>query len=185
MKLFFLHFSSSDRNLRIALGVIAGLLGTSLIILIVILCWLRIRKKRLHAKNTKTSTPTLSSSTSSLYISPIQQESPASSNPIYQLPVDTSYKKVPSIYRTDSFRQAILLGHNRTKPTMEHISAKRDSFVGRSLYPKDDFGSPIYSTLDYVVPTQTKSYYQDSNQLNNDFYHVINTSSSTTLTHAV
>ncbi|CAF3427681.1 unnamed protein product [Rotaria socialis] len=178
--------ASNDQTLRIVLGVLVGLFGTSLIIAIGVFCWLRQRQKRHRMKTEKSLTPTSSSSTSSLYISPIQQQDYPSNDTIYQLPLDNnSYRRISSIYRTDSFRQAVISGHKRTNQTIEHISAKRDSFIERSSHHKEDIGSPIYSTLDYVVPSQSRKY-RNSNKTNNDVYQVINTSSSTaTLTHAV
>ncbi|CAF3550529.1 unnamed protein product [Rotaria sp. Silwood1] len=185
---------SLDQRLRIALGVIAGLLGTSVLVLLGVFCWLRLREKQRRIKVGKSSSPSLSSSTSSLYISPIQQQDEhkqqqpqefPSSNIIYQLPFDNNYKRFTPIYRTDSFRQAVLSGHRRTSQTIEHISTKRDSFIEQSSYYKDDIGSPIYSTVEFIVPQETKNY-RNSNKINNDLYQVIiPSSSSTILTHSV
>jgi len=106
-------FSSIDQRLRIALGVIAGLLGTSVIILLGVFFWLRQRQKQRRIKEEKS----FSSSSSSLYISPIQQQDQqprrfSSINTIYQLPIENN-KRFSSIYRTDSFRQAVQSGHKQ------------------------------------------------------------------------
>jgi hypothetical protein len=57
---------------------------------------------------------------------------------------------------------------------MEHVSTKRDSFTERTSYPRDEFNSPTYSTIEFMTPM---------NNQNNNVYQVIN--SSTILTHAV
>jgi len=171
-----------DQRLRIALGVIAGLLGTSVIILLGVFCWLRQRQKRRRIKEEKSFA---SSSSSSLYISPIQQQDQQSRkfpsiNQIYQLPIENHTKRFSPIYRTDSFRQAVQSGHQIT----EHVSTKRDSFDRRSSYQKDEFGSSAYSTLEYIAPSQ--AIYQNFDKKTNNIYQVINPSSSPTiLTHAV
>ncbi|CAF2589887.1 unnamed protein product [Rotaria sp. Silwood2] len=182
--------NSIDQRLRIALGVIAGLLGTSVLVLLGVFCWLRLRQRRRRIQAAKSPSPLSSSSTSSLYISPIQQQDQQQQefspiNTIYQLPFDNNYKRFTPIYRTDSFRQAVLSGHRRTSQTIEHISAKRDSFIERSSFHKDGIGSPIYSTLEFIVPPETKNY-RNSNKINNDIYQIIiPSSSSTILTHSV
>ncbi len=160
--------------MRIALGVIAGLLGTSVLVLIGTFCWLRFRQKRRRIRSEKPSSS--SSSTSSLYISPIQQPAYSSStNKIYQLPIENNNRLFTPIYRTDSFRQAVLSGYQRPNQTIEHVSTKRDSFIDRTYYQKDEFTSPAYSTIEYFTPQ-------------NNVYQVINPTSSTSstiLTHAV
>jgi hypothetical protein len=180
-------FSSIDQRLRIALGVIAGLLGTSVIILLGVFFWLRQRQKRRRIKEEKSFSPS-SSSSSSLYISPIQQQdqqprSFSSINTIYQLPIENN-KRFPPIYRTDSFRQAVQSGHKQPNQITEHVSTKRDSFSRRSSYAKDNFESSAYSTLEYITPSQT--IYQNFDKKSNNIYQVINPSSTPTiLTHAV
>jgi hypothetical protein len=151
-------FSSTDQSLRIALGVIAGLLGTSLLVLLGVFCWLRQRQKRRRRKAEKSLSPSSSSTTSSLYISPIQQQQqqPASQrkfspiNTIYQLPIDNNNNN-PRFSRTDSFRQAVLSGRQRTNHMTEYVSTKRDSLS----YPKDDLESRSYSTLEFTIPSHT------------------------------
>ncbi|CAF1252799.1 unnamed protein product [Rotaria sordida] len=188
--------NSIDQRLRIALGVIAGLLGTSVLVLLGVFFWLRLRQKRRRIQAAKSPSPSFSSSTSSLYISPIQQQDQQqqqkqeeflSKNTIYQLPFDNNYRKFTPIYRTDSFRQAVISGHRRINQTSEHISTKRDSFIEQASYYKDDVGLPIYSTLEFIVPSETKRiYHRNSNKINNDVYQVIiPSSSSSILTHSV
>jgi hypothetical protein len=151
-------FSSTDQSLRIALGVIAGLLGTSVLVLLGVFCWLRQRQKRRRRKAEKSLSPSSSSTTSSLYISPIQQQQqqPASQrkfspiNTIYQLPIDNNNNN-PRFSRTDSFRQAVLSGRQRTNHMTEYVSTKRDSLS----YPKDDLESRSYSTLEFTIPSHT------------------------------
>jgi len=178
-----------DQRLRIALGVIAGLLGTSVIILLGVFCWLRQRQKRRRKKEEKSFSPSSSSSSSSLYISPIQQQDQQprkfpSTNQIYQLPIENINKRFSSIYRTDSFRQAVQSGHQPTNQITEHVSTKRDSFDRRLSYQKDEFGSSAYSTLEYIAPSQ--AIYQNFDKKTNNIYQVINPSSTPTiLTHAV
>jgi hypothetical protein len=176
---YYYYSSPIDDRLRIALGVIAGLLGTSVLILLGVFCWLRQRQKRRRLAAEKSLSPSGNSSTSSLYISPIQQQDNqqriySSSNKVYQLPIENNNKIFSPIYRTDSFRQAVLSGYNRSNQTMEHVSTKRDSFTERTSYPRDEFNSPTYSTIEFMTPM---------NNQNNNVYQVIN--SSTILTHAV
>jgi hypothetical protein len=168
--------SSTDQNLRIALGVIAGLLGTSVLVLLGAFCWLRQRQKRRRLNVEKSLSPS-SSSTSSLYISPIQtQDQPRNVpaiNTVYQLPIDNTNKRFPQIYRTDSFRQAVLSGHQRTNQIIERVSTKQDSLS----YQKDDFISPTYNSFEFTVPSQS---------INNNIYQVIHPSSiPSILTHTV
>jgi hypothetical protein len=128
--------------LRIALGVIAGLLGTSVIILLSAFCWLRQRQKRRRIAAEKSLS---NSSTSSLYISPIQQ------------PVKYS-SPYPIFYRTDSFRQAVLSG-NKPYHIIERVSTKRDSYI----YEKNGWSSPTFSTLEFIIPTQTNEIDKQNN----------------------
>jgi len=135
-----------DTRLRIALGVIAGLLGTSVIILLGAFCWLRHKQKRcrLEAENS------LESSSSSLYISPLQQKEGKflpSISTIYQLSYNDE-NKTKTFHRTNSFCQAVLSGHKENQIT-EHVSTKRDSFI----HDKDGWSSPTFSTLEYIIPT--------------------------------
>ena len=170
-------FSSTDQRLRIALGVIAGLLGTSVIVLLGIFCWLRSRQKQRRINAEKSLSPS-SSATSSLYIAPIQQKYPT----VYHLPVETSPQRMSSIYRTDSFRQAVLSGHNRTNFATEYISTRPDSLP----YVNDDNYSPAYSSFDSVLPSQPIP--TNNNNNNNNIYQVIMRSTSSSpsiLTHAV
>ena len=163
-----------DDRLRIALGVIAGLLGTSVIILLGAFCWLRHRQKlcRLEAENS------LESSSSSLYISPIQQQQEgkflSSISTIYQLSYNDE-NKTKKFNRTDSFRQAVLSGHKENK-IIERVSTKRDSFN----YEKDGWSSPTFSTLEYIIPTMNN---QNINNNNNNNQIII--PSTPILTHAV
>ena len=163
-----MKFSSNDRSLRIALGVIAGLLGTSIIVILGVFCWLRQRQKRRRRQAEKSLSPASSSSaTSSIYISPIQQPPPPiirKSRPksrVYQLPVENPNQRFSSsFYRTDSFRRAVLSG--RPQHT-EYVSTRRDSLS----YPPDDyFDSRPYSTLEFAIPTQTSN--------NQNIYQTIN-----------
>jgi hypothetical protein len=188
---YFLNSSSTNQQLRIALGVIAGLLGTSVIVLLGVFCWLRQKQKRRRKNEEKSFTP--SSSTSSLYISPIQHQDYQSKkypsiNAIYQLPIENNMnnnnnKRFSPIYRTDSFCQAVLSGHQRPNQMIEHVSTKRDSFIRNSYY-QNDFGVSPYSTLEFVLPSQTINN-QNFDKTNN-IYQAINPSSSPRiLTHAV
>lgn len=132
----FFYISQLDESLRIALGVIAGLLGTSVIILLSAFCWLRYRQKRRRIAAEKSLT---SSSVSSLYITPIQQEQQI------KFPIS-----VPTIsqYRTDSFRRAVLSGTKQNQ-IIERVSTKRDSYI----YEKNGWSSPTFSTLEFIIPT--------------------------------
>lgn len=174
VKISFLWYRNSiDDRLRIALGVIAGLLGTSVIILLGAFCWLRRRQKmcRLSAEKSLES-----SSSSSLYISPVHQQGKYTSSvsPIYQLSYN-NFNKTNTFYRADSFRQAVGLGQQDKKFT-EHVSTKRDSFVQE----KDGWSSPTFSTLEYVVPT-----INNENTNNNNNNQRSNCSSPSILTYAV
>ena len=183
--------SSSDQRLRIALGVIIGLLGTSVIVLIVVYCCLRHRQKHRRLKAESSLSPTGSSSKSSLYISPVKEQGlSSSSNTIYQLPdtgIDTDHqaRMFSPIYRTDSFRQAIQSGQRRPATIIEHVSTKRDSFVDAPSYPRDEVIFPTYSTLEFAVPSEHSR--ADSSQRNTNVYQVMMPSSTspTVLTYAV
>jgi hypothetical protein len=133
--IFYFYFDSSiiDESLRIALGVIAGLLGTSVIILLSAFCWLRQRQKRRRISAEKSLT---NSSISSLYISPIQKQ-------------QGIYSSLPKFYRTDSFRQAVLSG-NKQSQIIERVSTKRDSYI----YENNGCSLPTFSTLEFVKPSQ-------------------------------
>ena len=188
---FFSFFSSpTDQRLRIALGVIVGLLGTSVLVLLGIFCWLRQRQKRRRNIAEKS----LSSSKSSLYISPIEEQRvSSSSNTIYQLPdtsidVDHQARMFSPIYRADSFRRAIQSGHPRGNPTMEHVSTKRDSFVG--TFSQEELIVPMYSTLEFLVPStirQNERSNSDSDRRHPNIYHqvMIPPPPPTVLTYAV
>ncbi|CAF1328303.1 unnamed protein product [Adineta steineri] len=183
--------SPLDQRLRIALGVIAGLLGTSILVLLGAFCWIRQRHKRQRAiaeKSLSLSSVPSATPTSSLYMSPTehheqqqQQRQPSLPNRVYQLPVENNNSILLPIYRTNSFRQAINSGYNQTT---EHVSTKRDSFIDRSIYEKDDLDSSNYSTLQYVIPTRTLNY-QYSNEQNNIYQVFMPSSSPTSLTHDV
>lgn len=168
------EFSSTNQSLRIALGVIAGLLGTSVLVLLGVFCWLRQRQKRRRRKAEESLSPASSSSaTSSIYISPIQQQQPKQ-YPVYQLPIENSTQRFSSFYRTDSFRQAILSSHQRANHLTEYVSTRPDSLS----YPKDDLESQTYSILEFPLPSQTIT--------NQNIYQTINPSSSPLiLTHSV
>lgn len=163
INLIYICFSSNgtDERLRIALGVIAGLLGTSLIILFSVFCWLRHRQKQARINAEKSLSPSSSSMTSSIYISPIQQRQ------------DQHLRKSPSnnhrfspIYRTNSFRQAILSGQQKINPYfIERVSTKPDHFS----FTQEDFTH----TSDYPYPNQ------------NIYQTIIHPSSSSILTHSV
>ena len=130
-----LLFSSFDERLRIALGVIAGLLGISAVILFSILCWLHHRQRyaaHLHRQENS------DSSTSSLYISPVVRHLSIST---VEQELDQSNGK---FFRTNSFRQAVLADG----PLVEHVSAQRDSVVSS----KESCASPNFSTLEFVMP---------------------------------
>ncbi|UJR32862.1 hypothetical protein I4U23_020323 [Adineta vaga] len=171
--------NSTDDRLRIALGVIAGLLVTSVIILLGAFCWLRRRQKicRLSAEKSLES-----SSSSSLYISPIQHEQQgkytSSVSPIYHLSYN-NLNKTNTFYRTDSFRRAVDLGH-RDKQLVEHVSTKRDSFVQE----KDGWSSPTFSTLEYIIPPLNNENTNNNNNNNNNNRQTVSSSPSI-LTHAV
>ena len=113
----------TDEHLRIIFGVIAGLLGTSLIILFSTFCWLR-QRQRLIAKKSQSNT-----TISSLYMSPIPEQG----------------NFLSIISRTDSFRHAVLSG-NYSNQIIEHVSTKRDSFINE----KNRGSSPTFSTLEYI-----------------------------------
>lgn len=124
-----------DERLRIALGVIAGLLGVSAVILFSILCWLHHRERyggNLHRKENS------DSSTSSLYISPV----------VRQLSISTIEQEIDQtngkFVRTNSFRQAILCDG----PLIEHVSTTRDSVPS----DKESCASPNFSTLEFIMP---------------------------------
>ncbi|CAF1606568.1 unnamed protein product [Adineta ricciae] len=174
-KMLNIQENSVDDRLRIALGVIAGLLVTSVFILLGAFCWLRRRQKmcRLSAEKSLES-----SSSSSLYISPIQQQGKYTSSvsPIYQLSYN-NFNKTNTFYRTDSFRQAVGLGQ-QDKQFTEHVSTKRDSFVQE----KDGWSSPTSSTLEYVAPTINN---ENTNNNNNNQHQRSNCSSPSILTYAV
>jgi len=154
---------SIDERLRIALGVIAGLLGTSVIILLSAFCWLRQRQKRHRIAVEKSLT---NSSTSSLYISPIQQKEKFPS----------SISQLPTFYRTDSFRQAVLSG-NKQNQIIEHVSTKRDSYI----YEKNGWSSPTFSTLEFIMPSKTNQI--DFDQQNNIYQIIL--PSTPIITHTV
>jgi hypothetical protein len=147
------------------LGVIAGLLGTSVFVILGVFCWLRQRQKRRRRKAEKSLSPASSSSaTSSIYISPIQQPPPIKRKPppvnrVYQLPIENFHQSFSSFYRTDSFRQAVLSG--RPQQT-EYVSTRHDSL---SYPPKDDyFDSRSYSTIEFTIPSQNnQNIYQTIN----------------------
>lgn len=167
-----MYYSSVEDNLRIALGVVAGLLGTSVIILLGTFCWLRHRQKR--KANGKSFSNSSNSSTSSLYISPNQRNEtfPTSISTIYQL-LNNDEPKTKSFYRTNSFRQAVLSGH-REKQIIEHVSTKRDSFT----YGKDSSSSPTFSTLEFIAPSMNYynpsfDYNERNNNNNNNIYQII------------
>jgi hypothetical protein len=182
---YYYYSSPIDDRLRIALGVIAGLLGTSVLILLGVFCWLRQRQKRRRLAAEKSLSPSGNSSTSSLYISPIQQQTkfPSSTSTIYQLPYTNMDNETKNqiFYRTDSFRQAVLSGNRQTK-VIEHVSTKRDSFT----YEKDGWSSPTFSTLEFIVPSiNNQKPSLDMNKHNTNVYQIIVPSSPPILTHAV
>lgn len=192
----FLIFSSNDQRLRIALGVIAGFLGTSVLVLIGAFFFLRHRQKKQRSKAEKSLTPIESSSSkSSLYISPIQeQRTSISSNAIYQLP-ESSFdlsrpsRLMPTMYRTDSFRRAIQQGQHRPNSITEHVSTKRDSFIETISDRREEFIDATYSNLDYPLSTppliNDRSLSDSENRIEN-FYQIIhNSSSPRTRTYAV
>ena len=152
-----------------ALGVVASLLGISIIVLLAAFFWLRQRQKR-HRVAVE---PSFSPSVSSLYMSPVQkQRSSSSTNTIYQLPdtgIDTDRTLSPT-YRTNSFRQAVL-GSTRSQPSraiIERVSTKRDSHVESLFYQNTErFAAPNYSKLDFVVASADPSPEADSR-----FHHV-------------
>lgn len=191
-------FSPTDQRLRIALGVIVGLLGTSLLVLLGVYCWVRIRRKHRREAAEKSLSPTDSSSKSSLYISPIggEQRVSTSTNTIYQLPdtpIDRDHqaKIFSPIYRTDSFRRAIQSGQSRANSTVEHVSTKRDSVADTSSFSHDEFVTPMYSTLEYLVPVtlrqNDRSTVESDRRPPNIYHQVMRPSSSTptVLTYAV
>ncbi len=135
--ILFLFRSSLDQTLRIAFGIIAGLLGTSVVILSSAFCWLHQRQKRRRRAAEKSLSH---SSISSLYISPIQQHE--------KFPFSIS--SLPSFYRTESFRQAVLIGKPPVQ-IIERVSTKRDSYP----YEKTGWSSPTFSTLEYIIPSST------------------------------
>ena len=150
-----LHIFSSnatDERLRIALGVIAGLLGTSLIILIGVFCWLRHRQKRARINAEKSLSPS-SSMTSSLYISPIQQHDQQSRKyPRISSPSNT--QRFSPIYRTNSFRQAILSGQQQINPYfIERVSTKPDNFS----YTHDEYPYPNQNIYQTIISPSTPS----------------------------
>ncbi|CAF3413433.1 unnamed protein product [Rotaria sp. Silwood1] len=173
---------SIDERIRIAIGIVVGLLGTSVIILLTIFCWLRQRQKRRRQENEKSLTPSSNLSTSSLYISPNQRQDtfPSSLSTMYQLPYNDENKN-KTFNRTDSFRQAVLSG-NRQKQIIERVSTKRDSVT----HEKDGWSSPTFSTLEFIIPSNNnhnQSFDLDK-QNNNNIYHII-MPSTPTQTHVV
>ena len=179
------------------MGVIAGLLGTSVIVLIVVFCCLRQRQKRLRRAAESSLTPVDSSSKSSLYISPIEEKRlSSSSNAIYQLPdsgnmaIDHQTRHLSNIYRSDSFRRAIQSGQQqRVNSIIEHVSTKRDSLVETISNRPADLIDPSYSNLEYLVssPALMTDYSSSSSDSGNEnFYQVMNSSASPKLrTYAV
>ncbi|CAF0780973.1 unnamed protein product [Adineta steineri] len=181
LKTININDSTIDERLRIALSVIAGLLGTSVLILLVAFYWLR-RKQKLCRLTAEKSLE--SSSSSSLYISPVQQKQQqekyfSSTSPIYQLSYNDEKTSKP-FYRADSFRQAVRFGH-KEKQIIEHVSTKRNSFINE----KDGWSSPTFSTLEYVIPTITDENMNNNNNNNNTYTYQTIIPSSPVLTHAV
>ncbi len=75
---------------------------------------------------------------------------------------------MPTFYRTDSFRQAVLSGNKQNQIT-EHVSTKRDSENGWS--------SPTFSTLEFIIPSN------DFDKQNNIYQTIL--PSTSILTHTV
>lgn len=162
--------------------MVAGLLGLSAVMLFSVLCWLRRRQKQMDRSREKSFSPTTSSSTSSLYISPIQpvptQRSSVST--LDQLSPSILEQENPTmkVYRTDSFRRAVQSTSSEpTKQLIEHVSNQRDSFISQ----KDGWSSPSFSTLDFVIPPESAE--QTTKKKN--VYQIIIPSSTPVLTHAV
>ncbi|CAF0738098.1 unnamed protein product [Adineta ricciae] len=185
--------SSSDLPLRIVLGIIAGLLGTSILVLIGAFCWVRQRHKHRRAVAEKSLSSLSVTPSSAIYMSPTlqkqqqqQQRRTSLSNQIYQLPNNSHDEIFSPIYRTNSFRQAIRSGYHRTSQTIEHVSAKRDSFIDKSPYDKEYLESANYSTLQYITPTQTTPNQKSTQKNNHNIYQVfLPPSSPPILTHHV
>ena len=151
-----------DDNLRIALAVIAGLLGVSVLILLGTFAWLRFRQKRRRIAARKTPS---TSSTSSLYISPIQQTS--SKFP----PLHSSNSTYPIFYRTNSFRRAVLSG-NQFPYLIERVSTKPDDI--------NNWFADTLNGFEYVTPRSSGNDMEKSNHI----YQII-LPPTPVLTHAV
>ena len=166
-----------DERLRIALGVVIGLLVLSAVMLLSVLFWLRRRQKQADRSREKSFSPTTSSSTSSLYISPIQAV------PTHRSSVSTLDQLSPSIleqenptikvFRADSFRRAVQ-SNSEPSQLVEHVSNQRDSFISQ----KEGWSSPSFSTLDFVIPPE-------SEQPTKNVYQITIPSTTPILTHAV
>ena len=144
-----------DENLRIVLGIIAGLLGVSVIILLSAFAWLRFRQKRRRIVAKKS----LSNlSTSSLYISPIQQQTKL---PQLFSPIAT----YPKFYRTNSFRRAVL-SDTRFPYLIERVSTKPD-YYSNEIKPCT---SKTFNGLEYVIPTSNNTNEMDKS---NHIYQII------------
>ena len=115
-------------------------------------CWLRQRQKRARRNAEKSLSPS-SSLTSSLYISPIQQQDyqQKRSPPISPL---SNHRRFSPIYRTNSFRQAILSGHQQQQINpyfIERVSTRPDHLS----IPHDDLNnSRAYNSLEFTIPNQ-------------------------------
>lgn len=160
----FVEFRSLDDNLRIALGIIAGLLGVSMLILFGTCAWLRFRQKRRRVAAKKTPS---NSSTSSLYISPIQQ-------PMKLPSIHASNSNYPTVYRTNSFRRAVLSG-NQFPYLIERVSTKPD------LYPNEtsSWFTETFNGFEYIMPSTSNDM-----EKSNHIYQII-LPPTPVLTHAV
>lgn len=171
----FLFPSLTDERLRIAFGVVAGLLGLSVIALLSIFVCLQRKRRRHQSKDKKSLSTSYDSSTSSLYISPHQRPDtfPPSIATIYQLATNDEAKN-KTFNRTDSFRQAVLSG-NRQNQIIERVSTNRDSYI----YPKDDWSPTTITKLEHIIPAmKNQNRLIDLNKTTNNIYHIIVPSTS-------
>lgn len=140
-----------------------GLLGISVIILLGTFAWLRLRGKS-RRQITKKSLSDLS--TSSLYITPIQQ-------PTKDLQLFAPIAIYPKFSRTNSFRRAVL-SDTRFPYLIERVSTKPD-------YYSNDDPSKTFNGLEYVIPTSNNINEIDKS---NHIYQII-LPPTPVLTHAV
>ncbi|CAF1266685.1 unnamed protein product [Didymodactylos carnosus] len=132
---------SSDDRLKIALGIIAGVLGTTVIILTIAFCWLKYRQKHLIKMDPKSSFSSTASSSalSSLYISPTsgqtsfnrfnihKQNSPKVDEVIYSLPNVPDEQTIPrKLFERISDTSSEM--NNKSSAKMERTKKQKSSY---------------------------------------------------------